>query len=99
MAQEYYTGKELAKMFKVHPITIRREFERGALHGFLVGNELRCSQRDVDEYTGFLKFGKTSREIELEEKVEQLTKDKEKLKALIISIGVTIFEAVEEAMK
>jgi DNA-binding transcriptional MerR regulator len=92
LSNEYFTGKELAKMFQVHPATIRREFDRGNLHGFLVGNELRCSQRDVDEYTGFLKYGKTSREITLEKVVDDLTNENERLKKLIRSIESTVRE-------
>lgn len=97
MDNVFYTGKELAKMLKVSPITIKREYERGNLHGFMVGNELRCSQKDVDEYTGFLKYGKTSREIELEKEVKLLTQEKNRLKKLIQSIGATVFEAEKEA--
>ncbi|KPU42194.1 hypothetical protein OXPF_39730 [Oxobacter pfennigii] len=90
---KYYTAKELAAMFNVTTVTIKKEFERKKLNGFLVGNELRCSQRDVDEYTNFLKYGKTSKEIELEGEVENLTKKMDILKKLLKDVHKTFLEA------
>lgn len=75
----FYTSKELAEMFKVSPLTIKREYDRGKIHGFYVGNELRFSQQSVDDYSCIKSHHKTSRELELEKEVAELqTKLKEK---------------------
>lgn len=68
----YYTVDELAKMFEVHPETIKREVRRNKLLCFKVGTELRFTQEHIDSYTNILNQGKTTREIELEEEIEFL---------------------------
>lgn len=72
---KYYKIPDLAKMFDVHPETIKREIQRNRLKYFKVGRDIRFTQEHVDEYTNVTKFGKTTREIELEKSNEQLEKE------------------------
>jgi len=67
-----YTVTELAEELKVHPETIKREVNRNKLRHFKVGTELRFKQEHVDEYTNVLRYGKTTKEIELEKEIEEL---------------------------
>jgi excisionase family DNA binding protein len=69
---KYYETKEVAEMFQVHPETIKREVQRHRLQCFKVGTELRFTQDHIDQYTNVIQFGKTTREIELEQENEQL---------------------------
>lgn len=67
-----FTTRDLANLFQVSPATIRREVERERLRCFYVGNEARFTQQHIDEYTRVVEFGKTTRELELEEEMEKL---------------------------
>ena len=69
---QFYTAKEIAEMLKINPLTVKREYDRGKLNGFYVGNELRVSAQDFDDYTRLKSHQKTSREIELEREIEKL---------------------------
>lgn len=71
---KYYTVNDLAEQFRVHPETIKREVSRNNLEYFKVGTELRFSQEHVDRYTNVKRFGKTVRELELEQEVLNLNK-------------------------
>lgn len=71
----FYTAQEVAKALKVSAVTVKREFERGKLNGFLVGNELRISERDFDDYCKIRSGQKTLREIQLEQELEGLRKE------------------------
>lgn len=84
--QKYFTSKDLGEMFAVSSLTIKREYERKKIHGFFVGNELRFSQQDVDDYTCLRENHKTLREIELEEKNKVLEIQLQKMKTVIDSI-------------
>lgn len=66
---KYYTVNDLAEQFRVHPETIKREVSRNNLECFKVGKELRFTQEHVDRYTNVKSFGKTTREIELEQEL------------------------------
>lgn len=72
---KYYKVKDLAEMFDVHPETIKREVARNKLQFFKVGTDLRFTQQHVDEYTNVICFGKTTREIELEEEITRLKEE------------------------
>lgn len=74
---KYYEVEDLAEMFHVHKETIKREVQRNRLQCFKVGSEIRFSREHVDEYTNILNSGKTTREIELEEKIDQLNEQLE----------------------
>lgn len=69
-----YTVKQAAEILNVNPQTIKREIERNKLHCFRVGNEIRLAQQHLDEYANVGGYGKTAREIELEEEIERLKK-------------------------
>lgn len=71
----FYTAPEVAKALKVSTVTVKREYERGNLNGFLVGNELRISERDFDDYCKIKSGQKTLREIQLEQELEDLRKE------------------------
>lgn len=47
---EYMTVAEVARAFRVHPITIRREIRAGNLPANLVGGQFRILRRDFEEY-------------------------------------------------
>lgn len=83
---KYYTTKELAELFQVHPETIKREVQRRNLQCFKVGTELRFSQEQVDEYTNVMNQGKTTREIELEKENAELRETLFKKESAINSI-------------
>ncbi len=68
----YYTVSDLASMFQVHVETIRREIKRKNLKCFYVGNEPKFTQQQVDDYTGLVNYGKTTRELQLEQEIEEL---------------------------
>lgn len=90
---KYFTSKNLGEMFSVSPLTIKREYERKKLHGFYVGNELRFSQQDIDDYTSKLEHHKSLREVELEKRIEALETELEKKKEIINSIRNKIFQS------
>lgn len=82
MNPKIYTVKELAEIFSVSDVTIRREIERERLRCFYVGNEARFTQVHLEEYMNIKNFGMTQREIELEQEKEgllQVIKDKDQL--------------------
>lgn len=89
---KYFTSKNLAGMFSVSPLTIKREYERGKLHGFYVGNELRYSQQDVDDYTCLREHQKTLREIELENKIKELEDDIKEKNSILNDIRIKLLE-------
>ena len=72
MNPKIYTVKDLAKIFGVSDVTIRREIERGKLRCFYVGNEARFTTVHLEEYTNVRNLGKTTREMELEKEIEEL---------------------------
>lgn len=72
MQPQIYTVKELAKILGVSDVTVRNEIDRGKLPCFRVGNEARFTQHHVDTYMNIKNFGKTQRELELEEEKEEL---------------------------
>lgn len=74
MNPKIYTVKDLAKIFGVSDVTIRREIERGKLRCFYVGNEARFTQVHLDEYMNVKNLGMTPREIELEKEKQELLK-------------------------
>lgn len=72
MDPKIYTTREVAALFGVSDATIRREISRGRLRCFYVGNEARFTMVHLEEYANVKELGKTTREIELEERIEQL---------------------------
>jgi excisionase family DNA binding protein len=46
----YFTGKELAELFRVHPETIRRAAASGELKSIRVGAERRYPESAVEEW-------------------------------------------------
>lgn len=83
---KYFTSKDLGEMFNVSSLTIKREYERKKIHGFYVGNELRFSQQDIDDYTCLKDHHKSLREIELENENQNLKLELQKLKTFINSL-------------
>ncbi len=86
MNPKIYTVKEVAAMFEVSDMTIRREIKRGNLRCFYVGNEARFTMMHLEEYANIKELGKTTREIELEERIEKLKEVIEDKDRLIESI-------------
>lgn len=89
---EYFKVKDLAEMFDVSTLTIRREFERKKLNGFHVGNELRFTQRDIDNYTNIVRYGKTTREIQLEDEIKELKRKLEERDRIIKDLKSYVFK-------
>lgn len=90
-----YSTKDLADMFDVTPQTIRNEIQRGKLKCFYAGREPRFTKIHLEEYMNVRAFGKTTREIELEKKIDDLKviiQDKDKLvnniKELLLKGGI-----------
>lgn len=52
---DFLTTKEIAKMLKVHVLTVRRWIGSGKLSATFLGKEFRVSKMDFEE---FLKKGK-----------------------------------------
>ncbi|WP_040210282.1 helix-turn-helix domain-containing protein [Clostridium polynesiense] len=69
---KYYKVDGLAELFNVHADTIKREVQRNNLKCFRVGKEIRFTQESIDDYTNVVNNGKTTREVELENKIEEL---------------------------
>lgn len=88
----YYTVKDLASMFQVHVETIRREVKKGNLKCFHVGNEPKFTQQQVDDYTGVLNYGKTTRELQLEKELEELKAQLKERDTFIQSIQVGLIK-------
>lgn len=47
---EYMTAAEVARAFRVHPITIRREIKAHRLPANFIGGQYRILRRDFEEY-------------------------------------------------
>jgi IS30 family transposase len=88
----YYTANDLAGLFQVHVETIRREIKRGKLKCFYVGNEPKFTQQQVDDYTGVLNYGKTSRELQLEKELEELREQLREKDSFIQSIQIGLLK-------
>lgn len=89
-----YTTKEVADLFNVSDVTIRREVEKGNLSGFKVGNENRFTQYHIDQYTQIKNLGKTQRELDLEEEKERLLEVIESKEQLISNIKNMLLQEV-----
>ena len=50
MDNGFYTTEEVAKMLKVHIITVRRWLEAGKLRGHKAGRQWRIKKQDLEEY-------------------------------------------------
>jgi excisionase family DNA binding protein len=48
--EKYYTKKEVAKILRVHHMTIYREIQRGKIEAIRAGNDYRISERAFLEY-------------------------------------------------
>ena len=48
---EYYTVSQLAKIWKLHPITIRRYIREGKLNATKIGGRVRISRDQADNMT------------------------------------------------
>lgn len=86
MNPKIYTVKELAEIFNVSDVTIRREIDRGKLRCFYVGNEARFTQIHIEEYMNIKNFGMTQKELDLElekQKLLEVIRDKDKVIANI----------------
>lgn len=93
---EYFKVKDLAEMFGVSTATIKKEYERKKLNGFFVGNELRFTQRDIDDYTNIVRYGKTTREIQLENEVKELKKIIADKDSIIKNVELSILKIIKE---
>ena len=80
---KFYTAKEIAELLKVHPTTIIREYQRGNLNGFMVGNELRVIDQEFDDYCKIRERQKTSREIQLENELAAMKMELDKRNEII----------------
>ncbi len=94
MNPRIYTVKEFAEILGVSDATIRNEIDRGKLHCFKVGNESRFTQHHVDSYMNIKNFGKTQRELELEQEKEELLKAIENKDKVIESIKNVLLKNV-----
>lgn len=94
MNPKIYTVKEVAEMFNVSDATIRREISRGNLRCFYVGNEARFTMIHLEEYANVRELGKTTREIELEQKIEELEILIESKDKLIENIKTVLLKGV-----
>ena len=94
MNPKIYTVKEVAEMFNVSDATIRREISRGNLRCFYVGNEARFAMIHLEEYANVRELGKTTREIELEQKIEELEVLIESKDKLIENIKTVLLKGV-----
>ena len=47
---EYLTTKQIARILKVHVITIRRWIQSGKLIAYKIGKELRIKKSDLDSF-------------------------------------------------
>lgn len=94
MKVKIYTTKEVAELFGVSDATIRNEVARDRIGYFKVGNENRFTQYHIDEYIKIKDFGKTEREMELEEEREKLLKIIEQKDLLIRNIKDMLLKEV-----
>lgn len=92
MNNTYYKTSDLTKMFDISPQTVKREYDRKKLHGFYIGNELRFTQQDIDDYTCILEHHKTLREIELENENKKLKEQLLKRDEFVCSIKQQVFQ-------
>jgi len=89
---EYYTAPEVAEKLRVSAVTVKREFNKGKLNGFLVGNELRVSVQDLDTYCRVKTGQKTLREKHLEEEVEKLKAELTSKNSILDNIRGTLIK-------
>lgn len=81
-----YTTQELAETLGCTSATLVNEFNRGNIKGFKVGRDIKFTQYHVDDYLNIKNFGKTQRELELEEEIEQLKQELESKEKLMTNI-------------
>ena len=51
----FYTTEEVAKLLKVHVITVRRWLETGKMRGHKAGRQWRIQKQDIEDYLEYNK--------------------------------------------